>query len=138
MKFHNLAALILLFSLAGYASEAPEQGVRNRLKELAGKAAQDCGRATTAAENSSKGLCATKAYKRKMPFYVQYHVYGTDAEVEEGLALDSQGRLFHVWTISMSPLYGGKPSGKFEVHPCDANSLRKLSDGELTCSFNPQ
>lgn len=138
MKFLKLALLILVLPLAGLASEAPEVGVHSRLIELAGKTAQNCGRAAKASENSSKSLCATNAFKRMTPFFVQYSVIGTDAQVEEGLALDSQGRLFHVWTISMSPLYGGKPSGKIEVHQCDAKSLRKLSDGELTCSFNPQ
>jgi hypothetical protein len=138
MKLLRLTLLILVLSLAGRASDSPELGVRNRLKELAGKAALDCGRAAKVAENSSKNLCATSAYKRKIPFFVQYSVIGTDALVEEGLSLDSQGRLFHVWAISKSPLYRGMPSGKIEVHLCDAMSLRKLDDAELTCSFTPQ
>ena len=129
---------VLLAGMLIATNPAPELGVRNRLKELAGKAGHDCGRAAKASENSSKSTCAMDSYKRKIPFFVQYSVIGTDAHVEEGLAFDSQQRLFHVWTVSESPLYGGKPSDKIDVHLCDARSLRKLDDGELTCSFNPQ
>jgi hypothetical protein len=129
---------VLLAGILITSDLAPELGVRSRLRELAGKAAHDCGRAVKASENASKSTCAIDSYQHKVPFFVQYSVIGTDAHVEEGLAFDSQKKLFHVWTISESPLYGGKPSGKIEVHSCDANSLRKLDDGGLTCSFNPQ
>lgn len=138
MKLLKLATLVLVFSLLVHASENPEQGVRNRLIEIAGKNAINCGRAANGSEYVARSRCALSAYKGKSPFFVQYSVIGTDALEEEGVARDSQGRLFHVWTISNSPLYGGKPSGKFETHLCDTNSLRKLSDGELTCNFVPE
>jgi hypothetical protein len=133
-----LFLLVSMLSLAAYATERPVPGVRNRLEELAGKHALNCGRAATPRENQSRSNCALEAYKRKAPFFVQYGVIGTDAHVEEGLALDARGRLSRVWAISSSPLYGGKPSGKFEVDVCSAKSLRKLANNELTCDFNPQ
>ena len=138
MKFLILVLLVPILALAELANEPPELSVRNRLMEHAGKPALDCGRADKVTKNLSKSSCAIRAYKRNIAFFVQYSLVGTDATTEEGYAFDSQGRLFYVWTISSSALYGGKPSGKIEVHLCKTQSLRILTngDGELTCDFD--
>jgi hypothetical protein len=137
MKLTITLLVFAVVTLVAFASETPESGVHNKLQGLAGKDALDCGRAATQAEYAAKSSCAFSAYKRKTPFYVQYSVIGTDAHVEEGIALDRQGTLSHVWTISWSPLYGGKPSGKFTTDLCKAGSLKMLRDNELMCDFPP-
>lgn len=138
MKGFTVALLAFVLSLAGYASEVPEVRVRSRLKELAGKTARDCGRSAKVTENSSRSLCATTAHKRRAPFFVQFRVIGTDAQMEEGVAFDSRGRMFYVGIVLKSRHYFGEPPEKIEVFQCAENSLLKLDDGGLTCRFNPQ
>jgi|HubBroStandDraft_6_1064221.scaffolds.fasta_scaffold1952537_1 hypothetical protein len=134
MKARILILLVCTLGSTACSTVSPELGVRTRLRDLAGAQAIDCGRAASPVEVPGKSECATEALEQKVPFFVQYQSTGTDAITEEGLALDGHGKLSYVWTISWSPLYRGKPSGKFSVNTC-AGPPRKLSDAKLTCDF---
>jgi hypothetical protein len=107
------------------------------LAELAGKGAVDCGRAVTNEQNKLQSTCALEAFNSKKEFFVQYRTTGTDAIGEEGIAFDSKQTLFHVDTISWSPLYRGHESGKYSTETCKAGSLKELATDELTCDFPP-
>ena len=95
-------ATVLLIALAaiGCVKETPDVSIRKRLLKIAGDRAIDCGRATTKDQYAQLTACALDAFHRKSPFLVQYKVMGIDAEVEEGLAFDSNGKLSSVDTIS--------------------------------------
>jgi hypothetical protein len=133
MRASNAVLLVALAAPVGCASGTPDVVVHNRLAGIAGEKAFDCGRATTKEQYAEHTACAEDALRRKSPFFVQYKGRGIDAESEEGLALNAKGKLFSVYTISWSPLYRGRPSGKLELSACDANTMRTLRDGELTC-----
>lgn len=135
MKATPLLLLLLILNATACSSVLPEVEVHNRLRTLAGPRALDCGRAITPPGVASKSACAADAFRRKVPFLVQYRSTGTDAIAEDGLALDEHGKLSYVETIAWSPLYGGKPSGKFTVQTCNAGRPRSLSDGQLVCDL---
>jgi hypothetical protein len=129
------AVAVFAVSLSGCRSEPPDVVIHNRLVKLAGAHATDCGRATTKDQYTQHSSCALDAFNQKKPFFVQYKIFGTDAIVEQGIALDQTENIFSIETTSSSPLYRGGSSGKVSLHKCDTGSLHKLGDEKLDCSF---
>ena len=114
---------------AAASSPAPaNDAVQQKLQELAGSGAADCGRHDIKAQNAeltSASNCAQDAAKDKKPFYVAYDMPGMTTAV----AGNAEGKLFAV------ELQGSGTGAKLDSGPCPA-ALRVASSGRLTC-FTP-
>lgn len=111
------------------SSSAPaNDAVQQKLQELAGSGAADCGRHDIKAQNpelNSASDCAQNAARNKKPFYVAYDMPGMTTAV----AGNAEGKLFAV------ELQGSGTGAKLDSGPCPA-ALRVASSGRLTC-FTP-
>lgn len=95
--------------------------VQNKLAELAGPGAQDCGRLASQEPGQLQVAsdCATKAAKDKKPFYVGYDLPGMTVAV----AGNAEGKLS---TVQQDQ------SGELQFGPCPAE-LRIAPSGRVTC-----
>lgn len=113
----------------GASSTAPvNDAVQQKLQELAGNGANDCGRHDIKAQNpelTTASDCAQNAAKDKKPFYVAYDMPGMTTAV----AGNAQGKLFAV------ELQGSGTGAQLASGPCPA-ALRVASSGRVTC-FTP-
>lgn len=111
------------------AAPAPvNDAVQQKLQELAGSGAADCGRHDIKAQNpelTSASNCAQNAVKDKKPFFVAYDMPGMTTAV----AGNAEGKLFAV------ELQGSGTGAKLDSGPCPA-ALRVASSGRITC-FTP-
>ncbi len=105
----------------------PADPVEQKLVDLAGANATDCGRLKTQAPDQTQkaGDCAMKAAKDKHPFYVAYDMPGLSI----GIAGNSEGKLFSIQSEG-SETSGAKPEVKSA--PCPAE-LRIAQSGRVTC-----
>lgn len=96
--------------------------VQNKLQELAGSGAKDCGRLASQepAQLQVASECAMQSAKEKKPFYVGYDLPGMTVAV----AGNAQGQLF---TIQME----GQPAD-VKSGPCPAE-LRVAPSGRVSC-----
>lgn len=96
--------------------------VQNKMQELAGSGAKDCGRlaAQDPAQLQVASDCATQSANAKKPFYVGYDLPGMTIAV----AGNSQGQLY------MVQLEG--EGGEVKFGPCPA-ALRIAPSGRVTC-----
>jgi hypothetical protein len=96
--------------------------VENKLQELAGSGAKNCGhlKAQAPADLDATSKCALDASKAKAPFYVEYELPGMNV----ALAGNSQGKLFAVQSQTGGE---GLVSGD-----CPAE-LRVAPSGRVTC-----
>ena len=102
--------------------------VQQKLQELAGSGAADCGRHEVQAqmpELSTASDCALQAAKAKKPFFVGYDMPGMTTAV----AGNAQGKLFAV------QLQGSGTGAQLASGACPAE-LRVASSGRVTC-FTP-
>ncbi|MGC2193575.1 MAG: hypothetical protein WA628_02795 [Terriglobales bacterium] len=103
----------------------PDDAVQQKLKQLAGSGATDCGRLDVRAADqqlTSASACATNAAGSKHPFYVAYDMPG----MSTGVAGSSEGKLFAV------QLQGSGTGAQLASGPCPAG-LRVAKSGRLTC-----
>ena len=101
---------------------SPNDPVEQKLQEIAGGGAKNCGVLKSQATNEmdEAGKCALEAAKAKQPFYVEYQLPGMNVAV----AGDSQGKLFSVQSQA-----GG--AGLASV-PCPSE-VRVAPSGRVTC-----
>ena len=101
--------------------------VQQKVQDLAGSDASDCGRVTSKVpEHTQKASdCAMQAAKDKKAFYVVYEMPGLTV----GYAGNSQGKMFSIQSEQPE-----NPSVKAEVKvtPCPAE-LRVAQSGRVTC-----
>jgi len=93
---------------------------QQRLRDIAGKQAMDCGHVGLHQAPDVANDCAVKAWKTNRPFFVRYDVAGIDSRLVVGLA--SSGG-------------GGVSSVKYDSMGWDTHTLRseaKLLDGDHT------
>lgn len=112
-------------STTSSAPSRPDDAVQQKLKQLAGSGASDCGRLDVKApidQFKAASTCATKASEGKQPFYVAYDMPG----MTTGVAGSSDGKLFAL------ELQGGGTGAKLESGACPA-ALRIAPSGRLTC-----
>lgn len=103
----------------------PDDAVQQKLKQLAGSGATDCGRLDVRAADqqlTSASTCATSAAGSKHPFYVAYDMPG----MATGVAGSADGKLFAV------ELQGSGTGAKLASGACPAE-LRVAKSGRLTC-----
>jgi hypothetical protein len=107
------------------ASRASSDAIEQKLQELAGKGAADCGRVKSqeSAAVQPASDCALKSAEVKQPFYVAYELPGLTTAV----AGNAQGNLFAVQAQTSDA-----SSPKVESTPCPA-ALRLAQSGRVTC-----
>lgn len=103
----------------------PSDAVQQKLEELAGKGATDCGRIKSQSESDVKpaGECAMQAAQGKRAFYVAYDLPGMTVAV----AGDSSGKLYFVQTQGET-----SAEAKVQASPCPSE-LRVAQSGRVTC-----
>jgi hypothetical protein len=67
--------------------------VSNKLKDVAGGEATDCGRVGIGEDAAAANECSIRAIRLGRPFLVQYDVQGLDTRLVVGLARDDNGRV---------------------------------------------
>jgi hypothetical protein len=104
------------------AAALPNDAVQQKLSEMAGSGATNCGRLQSqgTAEMTAASKCAMDAAQQRHPFYVGYDMPGMTV----GVAGNSEGKLF-----TLQSQAGG--AGLVST-PCPAE-LRVASSGRLTC-----
>jgi len=103
--------------------------VQQKLQELAGSGATNCGRLQSPAEDAMKRAsdCAMQAAQSKHPFYVAYDMPGLTV----GVSADAAGKLFFV---QVERPQNAQPDAKVAVqgNPCPSE-LRVAQSGRVTC-----
>ncbi len=108
------------------AGTAPNNQVTQKLQELAGKNATNCGRLGLNVDSQAAADCAMKANKAKLPFYVAYDMPGLTV----GVAGAANGKLYAVQAESAK---GGGAPGKVSAADCPS-ALRVAQSGRVTCT----
>ncbi len=108
--------------------------VEQKLQELAGTGASNCGRVKSVNPTDIKPAsdCAMQDAQAKKPFYVAYELPGLTVAV----AGSSEGKLYAVQSESAPPAEGQQPASpttpQLTASPCPAE-LRVASSGRVTC-----
>jgi len=117
-------------------STAPSQptaksgdAVQQKLQELAGSGATDCGRLQSQAEERMKPAsdCAMQAAQSKHPFYVAYDMPGLTV----GVSGDAAGKLYFVQAEQPQNAQVGVKAA-VQSGPCPSE-LRVAQSGRVTC-----
>ncbi len=103
--------------------------VQQKLQELAGSGATDCGRLQWQAQEQMKPAsdCAMQAAQSKHPFYVAYDMPGLTV----GVSGDSAGKLYFVHAEQPQAGQPGAPPA-IQSGPCPSE-LRVAQSGRVTC-----
>jgi hypothetical protein len=103
--------------------------VQQKLQELAGSGATDCGRLQSQAEEHMKAAsdCAMQAAESKHPFYVVYDMPGLTA----GVSGDAAGKLYFVRAEQPQNAQPGAKAA-IQSEPCPSQ-LRVALSGRVTC-----
>ena len=115
-------------SQSSASAPVADDKVQQKLRELAGSGATDCGRheiEAQAAELTTASNCALDAVKSKTAFFVGYDMPG----MTTAIAGTSEGKLYAV------QLQGSGTGAQLDSGPCPAE-LRVASSGRVTC-FTP-
>ncbi len=101
--------------------------VQQKVQDLAGSDASDCGRVKSQAPDQTQKSsdCAMKAAKDKHAFYVAYDMPGLTV----GYAGNSQGKLF---SVQAEQPENASVKAEVKVMPCPAE-LRVAQSGRVTC-----
>ena len=128
---------------------APEQYplLLNRLKQLAGDGAINCGIVGIWDKPEATSNCALEARQDNKPFFVRYSVQGIDTEQVLGYAGDAAGNVSSVWYYGRGYGNGGPPSdpvqsrnlkvtddGRISIESCSKPvNFRRANNGRVTC-----
>lgn len=113
----------------------------NRLKQLAGGAARDCGAVRLYARPEAATACALGTYAERKPFYVSYEEFGIDSDAAMGFGADADGNAYKVgydsagWqTIDIRKNLRLSDANHITIERCSKPvKLRKSADGRVTC-----
>lgn len=75
---------------------APIQLMWDRLRQLAGEGAINCGHVPVEDDPKKETSCALRAFKHGKSFLVSYAEKGVDAELSDGIAMDPSGNAYGV------------------------------------------
>lgn len=103
------------------SSAAPSDSIQQKLQQLAGNGATDCGSPKSQETSDVQPVsdCAIKAAQNKQAFYVRYNLPG----MTTAIAGDSQGKLYAVRSGT---------NGEIESTPCPSE-IRVAQSGRVTC-----
>jgi len=118
------APLPAVSEAAAPSAAAANDKVGQKLQELAGKSATNCGRLGLTGNLQAASDCALQANKAKKPFYVAYDMPGLTV----GVVGAANGKLF---AIQYDAARGAAPSPVTAVE-CPA-ALRVAQSGRVTC-----
>jgi hypothetical protein len=108
--------------------------VHRELLKIAGPTPQDCGTAKTTHENEVASTCALNFVASKTPFIVQYRVFGIDAVLQDGIAMNQDGQLEYVSAFESSAIDSWNKYKSPYVTNCSISLLKKSeSDHSLYC-----
>jgi hypothetical protein len=117
---------------------SPQSGLKQRLKQLAGDNAVNCGRASQSLLPAPDVTeCALQEYTSAKRFYARFDLEGWDGwegDLEVGYASD--GKKVYVVTSSRRPTWDGEdpPSFLLQVYTCPLpTKLMKTPSGLLDC-----
>ena len=113
----------------------------NRLKQIAGDGAIDCGSVGLGPASTTASDCALKTHAHGKPFYVSYRVQGIDSHLAVGFAADATGNAYALEYDSAG--WSSEGLGK-NLQLSDGNhitiercskpvKLRKARSGRITC-----
>jgi hypothetical protein len=119
----------------------------NRLKQLAGDGAIDCGMVGILEKADAASNCALKAQADKKSFFVRYGVQGIDTEQVLSFAGTVSGNISSVWYFGAGYTAGEQPSseaksrklkftddGRISIEECaKPTNFRKANNGRVTC-----
>jgi hypothetical protein len=107
--------------LSGGQSAKSGDAVQQKLEELAGSGATNCGRLSSQADRDLKTAsdCATQAVQKKHPFWVAYEMPGMSV----GMAGNSAGKLFTAQAEGSAGLSSGACPSQMRIAP----------SGRITC-----
>jgi hypothetical protein len=119
----------------------------NRLKQLAGDGALDCGIVGIWQKPDAASNCAMKAKEANKPFFVRYQVQGIDTEQVLGFAGTVSGNVSSVWYFGTGYVAGGHTTneerkrklkfmddGRISIEECSTPvNFRKANNGRVTC-----
>ena len=119
----------------------------NRLKQLAGDGAIDCGIVGIWEKPDAASNCAMKAKEAIKPFFVRYQVQGIDTEQVLGFAGTASGNVSSVWYFGAGYVTGGRitseerkkklkfmDGGRISIEECSKPiNFRKANNGRVTC-----
>jgi hypothetical protein len=109
------------------AAKPPADAVEQKLQDLAGKGATNCGRLQLNADVKSAGDCAMQASGAKKPFYVAYDMPGLTV----GVAGAADGKLYSVQAQTAEGNQSAPPTQVTSTE-CPA-ALRLAQSGRVTC-----
>ena len=132
-KLIALLVTALAFTIGCSRSGSPSKfhdAVQNKLTEIAGKDASDCGRLDQKADSqamSNASNCAMQAAKDKHAFYVAYDLPGMTIAV----AGNPQGQLY---SVQSEPAQNSQPGALAPVQsvPCPSD-IRVAPSGRISC-----
>ena len=129
MKLTFTLAVLALLALSAcsksgnkaQSSVTPSDSIQQKLQQLAGNGATDCGSPKTQEKADVQPVtdCAIKAAQNKQAFYVRYNLPGMTTAVVG----DSQGKLYAVQSGA---------DGEIESTPCPSE-IRVAQSGRVTC-----
>jgi hypothetical protein len=112
------------------SAKPPADAVEQKLQELAGNTATNCGRLQVNADLKTAGDCAMQANAAKKPFYVAYDMPGLTV----GVAGASGGKLY---SVEAQTAEGGASAPPKQVTSAECPAaLRIAQSGRVTC-MNP-
>jgi hypothetical protein len=116
-------------SASGVAPASTGDAVEQKLQELAGSGATNCGRLTSQASDQMDGAskCAMQAAQQKHPFFVAYELPGMIVAV----AGNSGGKLFTLQSQAGATAQSGSATG-LASGDCPSE-LRVAPSGRVTC-----
>jgi hypothetical protein len=113
----------------------------NRLKQIAGDGAIDCGSVGLGQEPDAASGCALKTHADGKPFYVSYTWQGIDSHGAIGFAADADGNIFELDYDSLGWSSEGlnknmqlSDGNHITIEQCSKPvNLRRASTGRVTC-----
>lgn len=119
----------------------PFLALTNRLKQLAGETATDCGVVRVNQKPDTATACALSTHVERKPFYVSYSEWGIDNYGATAFAADADGNVYRVdydsggWDkFSLRKNVQLSDGNQFVIKRCSKSvKLRKSADGRVTC-----
>jgi len=115
------------------AKNPPSTTGGDRLRQISGKDAENCGAVRTRTLEGNKAIeaandCVERAFAQTKPFYVLYSDSGIDTFFSFGLTMGADGVMYQTFTS------GGFGPNRNSITPCDKPvQLKRNASGELRC-----
>jgi len=133
LYFVLVVAYFACTGLIGCHSGDANYKIHRELLRLAGENPRDCGAAKTLRENETASACALDAMAGKIPFIVQYRILGNDVVLQDGIAMNKEGKVNFVTAVESSKVDSWGKYNDPEVTPCSVSVKKREYDHSLYC-----